>query len=152
MKIKRFRHIAIIVRDMDVMKDFYKTVFGCIEKRDFEISSKEFQKGVGLKNASARSVHLTIPNSAVEIELFQFFEPHNSKWDNAEINDFGIRHFALVIENMNDAILELKARGVAIHSEPVRFDRPREIQGFCFVYIKDPEGNIIELNELPENA
>lgn len=152
MKIKKFRHIALIVKDMNSIIEFYVNTFGCIVKRDFEINSEEFQKGIGIENASARCVHLVIPDSEVEIELFQFYKPHNSEIRKQEINDSGIRHFAIVIENMKDAIVELKSKGILIHSDPIRFEKPKEIKGFCFVYIKDPEGNIIELNELPENA
>ena len=137
---------------MNLVQKFYESTFGCAVKRDFEINSEEFQKGIGIENACARCVHLTIPNSEVEIELFQFFKPNNSVASKQEINDFGIRHFALVIENMNDAIDELKLKGVTIHSEPIKFEKPLEIKGFSFVYVKDPEGNIIELNELPDTV
>ena len=149
MKIKRFRHVALIVKDMNTILDFYTTVFGCMIKRDFEIDSEEFQKGIGIENGSARCVHLILPNSDVEIELFQFYHPVPIAVSKQQINDLGIRHFSLIIDNMDEAICELKLKGVELHSEPIRFEKPKEIKGFCFVYIKDPEGNIIELNELP---
>jgi hypothetical protein len=53
---------------------------------------------------------------------------------------------------MDDAVKELESKGVVFHSKPIRFEMPKEIWGFCFVYFKDPEGNIIELNELPDTA
>lgn len=137
---------------MNKIVEFYTCIFGCIVKRDFEICTEEFQKGIGIEHASARCVHLQIPNSDIEIELFQFYKPQNSNDSKHEIIDFGIRHFAIIIDNMDNAVKELKLKGVVIHSEPIRFEKPKEIRGFCFVYIKDPEGNIIELNELPENA
>jgi|WetSurMetagenome_2_1015567.scaffolds.fasta_scaffold447624_2 glyoxylase I family protein len=152
MEIKRFRHVAVIVKNMDPMKDFYCGIFGCSVKRDFTIESSEFQKGIGIPGASARCVHLSIPGSTVEIELFQFFSPPHAKSDLPEINDTGLRHIALVVDDIYSAVAEIRAKGGVVHADPVRFERPEMLNGFRFVYVKDPEGNIIELNQLPENA
>jgi glyoxylase I family protein len=152
MKIQRFRHIAIIVQSMEAILPFYRDILGFSIKKDFRISNPEFQKGIGLPGASARCIHLALPESAVELELFEFAPPNNRNGDNPAINDSGFRHIALVVQNLDQAVAELKKKGVIFHSAPVRFETPKEIKGFCFVYLKDPEGNFIELNELPEGA
>ena len=152
MKIKRFRHIALIVKSMDSMLTFYQDVLGCVKKRDFVIGSEEFRRGIGIPDATARCVHLTIPNSDVEIELFEFHESSDSLTQPPRINDPGYRHFAIVVEDMDEAVTALKRKGVVFHSNPIRFEQPADIRGFSFVYIRDPEGNIIEINQLPNNA
>ena len=152
MKIQRFRHIAIIVQSMEVMLHFYRDILGFRIIKDFRISNPEFQKGIGLPDASARCVHLALPESTGELELFEFAQPNNRNGDYPAINDPGFRHIALVVQNLDEVVAELKKKGVIFHSAPVRFETPKEIKGFCFVYLKDPEGNFIELNELPEGA
>jgi glyoxylase I family protein len=152
MNIKKFRHIAIIVQSMEAMLPFYRDILGFRIKKDFNISNPEFQKGIGLPDASARCVHLALPESTVELELFEFDPPNNRNDDYHVINDSGFRHIALVVQNLDEAVAELKQKGVVFYSTPVRFEAPKEIKGFCFVYLKDPDGNFIELNELPEGA
>jgi glyoxylase I family protein len=152
MNIKRFRHIAIIVRSMDAMLSFYQNILGFRIKRDSIIDSPKFQKGIGIPGASARCVHLELPESTVELELFEFAQPDKRDGDHPAINDSGFRHIALVVQNLEATVGELKQKGVAFHSPPIRFEAPKEIRGFKFVYLKDPEGNFIELNELPEGA
>lgn len=150
MNIKKFRHIAIIIRSMDAMLPFYQDILGFSIKRDSTINSPEFQKGIGLPSASARCVHLGLPDSTIDLELIEFAPPNKRKCENPAVNDPGFRHIALVVNNLEATVDELKQKGVAFHSPPIRFETPREIRGFRFVYLKDPEGNFIELNELPE--
>jgi glyoxylase I family protein len=152
MQIKKFRHIAIIVRSMDSMLSFYQDILGFSIKRDSIIDSPEFQKGLGLPGATARCVHLALPDSTIDLELLEFSPPDKRKCEAPAVNDFGFRHIALVVNNLEATVDELKLKGVEFHSPPIRFETPREIRGFRFVYLKDPEGNFIELNELPEDV
>jgi len=152
MNIKKVRHIAIIVRSMDAMLPFYQDILGFRIKRDSIIDSPEFQKGMGLPGASARCVHLSLPDSTIDLELLEFARPDKRKREDPAVNDFGFRHIALVVNNLEATVAELKQKGVAFLSPPIRFETPREIRGFRFVYLKDPEGNFIELNELPEGT
>jgi glyoxylase I family protein len=152
MNIKRFRHIAIIVRSMDAMLPFYQNILGFRIKRDSIIDSPEFQKGLSLPGASARCVHLSLQDSPIDLELLEFAPPDKRECDNPAVHDFGFRHIALVVNNLEATVAELKQKGVVFHSPPIRFETPKEIKGFRFVYLKDPEGNFIELNELPEGT
>ena len=59
---------------------------------------------------------------------------------------------ALVVENLQETWKELEGKGISFLSEPIRVKEPKEVAGFQFVYFLDPEGNLIELNELPGGA
>ncbi len=153
MRIKRFRHVAIVANDLSKLIDFYTQTLGFKVKRRYETKSADFQNGVGVPGAEAMGVHLTIPNSDAEMEMFQFTAPVlNSASTPLPANQLGYRHMALVVANIQEAYLELKSKGITFLSEPITFKEPKEIAGFQFVYFRDPEGNIVELNQLPDWA
>jgi len=152
-QIKKFRHVALVVRDLDKMVDFYAQALGFEVKRRFQIKSSDFQKGIGVPGAEAKGVHIIVPNSTVEIELFQFTVPPAPGYDSPlPANQPGYRHIALIVDKLEEAYSELKTRGVTFLSEPIRVKEPKEVAGFQFVYFRDPEGNIVELNQLPQWA
>ncbi len=150
--IQRFRHVAIIVEDLDRMVEFYTRVLGLELKRDFEIESEEFRKGIGIKDAKARGAHLMVPDSNVEIELFQFIDNQSVREKTSIANMIGYRHMAFIVDDLDKTVEILKGNGVEFFSEPITVNEPESVRGFRFVYFRDPEGNIIELNKLPEKA
>ena len=151
--VKRFRHIAVVVRDLENMVRFYTQNLGFEVKRHFNIKSEDFRKGVAIADAEAKGAHLVVPNSSVEIELFQFETPAPNLLNTPlQSNQLGYRHMALVVGNLEETYLELKKSGIEFLSKPITVKEPKEVAGFQFVYFRDPEGNIIELNQLPEWA
>ncbi len=153
MRIKRFRHAAIVAHDLSKLVDFYSQILGFEVKRRYEARSVDFQNGVGVPGADARVVHLTIPNSSVELEMFQFMAPvMDSAAPPLPANQPGFRHMALVVDDIYEAYLELKAKGITFLSEPVTYTEPKEVAGFSFVYFLDPESNIVEFNQLPDGV
>jgi glyoxylase I family protein len=153
MHIKRFRHVAVVANDLSKLVDFYTQILGFEVKRRYEIKSADFQNGVGVPGAEAMGVHMTIPNSNVELEMFQFTAPlMNVSGPPQPANQPGYRHMALIVDNLQDAYSELKSNGITFLSEPIIFKEPKEVAGFQFVYFRDPEGNIVELNQLPDWA
>ena len=148
--IQRFRHVALVVRDLDRMVEFYTTVLGLKLKRTFEIESEEFRKGIGIKDAKAKGAHLMVPDSNVEIELFQFNQSVNEETSVANMT--GYRHIAFIVDDLKHSFEILEENGIKFFSEPITVTEPESVKGFQFVYFRDPEGNIIELNKLPEKA
>ena|SRR5437867_7420476 len=133
------------------MVNFYTQTLGFVVKRRFAIGNEDFRKGIGVPHAEATGAHLMVPNSDVEIELFQFRETRNVLCP-SPANTQGYRHVALVVDNLTESWRELKENGGSFLSEPIMAKEPKEVAGFQFVYFLDPEGNIIELNELPKGA
>jgi catechol 2,3-dioxygenase-like lactoylglutathione lyase family enzyme len=67
-------------------------------------------------------------------------------------NMIGYRHIAFIVDDLDKSFEILKGNGVEFFSEPITVSEPESVKGFRFVYFRDPEGNIIELNKLPEKA
>jgi glyoxylase I family protein len=151
--IQRFRHIALVVHDLEKMIDFYCQTLGFELKRRFEVKNEDFRRGIGIAKAEAKAAHLTFPNSDVEMELFQFGMPQpEAPFMAPSATQLGYRHVALVVSDLQGAYAELIDKGIKFLSEPITMRDPKEVAGFQFVYFRDPEGNIVELNELPEWA
>ncbi len=49
--ISEFRHVAIVVKDISRMIDFYTGLLGFNVKRKLEIESDDFRKGIAIPNA-----------------------------------------------------------------------------------------------------
>lgn len=143
--VKRFRHIGLVVNNFEKMLDFYSNTLGFKILKRFEIESKDFRKGVGLENAKAKVAHLQVSED-VELEMFEYNETLSCS--NKDIaNTEGFRHIALFVENLEDSYIYLKNKNIEFVSEPITINEPITVAGFKFVYFKDPEGNIIELNQ-----
>lgn len=149
-KVNKFRHIAIIVNDFDKMIDFYSKILGFEVLRIFEIETEDFRKGVGISDAKAKVAHLSIPGNGVEIEMFEYSQKRERMEDLSIANAPGFRHMAFFVDNLEEAYESLKENGIEFYSEPILVKEPESVAGFRFVYFKDPEGNIIELNQLPK--
>jgi catechol 2,3-dioxygenase-like lactoylglutathione lyase family enzyme len=52
------------------------------------------------------------------------------------------------VPDLDDAILQLKAKGVPIFSSPWQFPEEGLAGGFLTACIRDPDGNIIELEQI----
>ena len=149
-KYKRLRHIALVVKNKENIIDFYTNILGFQLRDRYIIKSADIRKGIGLPKAKAKGAHLIIPSSDVELELFEFEKNIEKKSEEYIASHPGFRHIAIVVETLKETYEYLKNKNVSFISEPICVNEPDCFKGFKFVYMKDPEGNIIELNQLPE--
>jgi glyoxylase I family protein len=147
--IQRFRHVAIVVEDLEAMIAFYTSVFGLKVIQRYETAAEDFRRGVGLPGARASAAHLQVPNSPVQIEMFQYADSPTSDPRRSRADVPGYRHIAFVVESLDQACARLRDEGLEFFSEPITLRLPGSSAGTRFVYFTDPEGNIVELNELP---
>ena len=128
MKFNRIHHIAIICSNYAVSKDFY------VNKLGLQVVQEIYRS-----NRNSYKLDLTV-NGLYQIELFSFPDPP------ARINGpeaAGLRHLAFAVENIVDAVAELKEQGIA--TEPIRVDEYTQKQ---FTFFADPDGLPLELYEV----
>jgi methylmalonyl-CoA/ethylmalonyl-CoA epimerase len=133
MKIKRLEHVAIAVKDIDKSMAMLESVFG------FKL---DYREQVGTTKLAMYPVGETF------IEFVQTVAPDSriAKW----IGEKGdsIYHLCFEVEDIDEALAELKQKGVALLDET-----PRTGHGGSRIAFLDPEstGNIlIELAQLPD--
>ena len=129
MNIKAIHHVAILTDkdSYEVSKDFYTSVLG------FEIILETYRK-----ERDSYKLDLAIAGK-YQIELFSFpdFRPRGS-YPEAK----GLRHLAFAVDDIEEAVTELRAKGV--ETEDIRID---ELTGQQFVFFNDPNGQPLELYE-----
>lgn len=142
----RYVHTNIIAKDANRLIGFYKTVFHCENINGTrDLRGEWLDKLTGLSEAHITGEHLLLPgynNEHPTLEIFSY--DTLKKAIPAEINRPGIAHIAFEVDDVEATLKEvIKAGGSAV-GEVVTADYPDGTQA-VFVYAKDPEGNIIEL-------
>ncbi|WP_157949984.1 VOC family protein [Vallitalea okinawensis] len=145
MKARSLSHVGVTVTDFENAVRWYHDTFGCYLISELHLD-KEQVEGLyelyGLKDTSIRIGFLRFPKGGV-IEIFEFsptLEKSKVKW-----NQPGYTHVALDVKNVNKVYQCLKAKGVQFYSEP------QKNNGSDWVFLKDPDGNLIEIMDLKFN-
>lgn len=141
----KFAHTNIIARDWKKLSQFYQDVFSCetvYPERD--LKGDWIDQVTTLKNTHIRGVHLRLPghgNSGPTLEIFQYNKINNAK---KTINTSGFSHIAFLVDDLEDILQKLLQNGGSQLGKIVEKEIPNT-GTITFVYTKDPEGNIVEI-------
>ena len=133
--IRDIDHLVLRVTDLEAMIGFYRAVFGCtIERRREDLGLVQLRAGRALIDLVPVAGPLGKAGGA----------PPGSEGRNLD-------HFCLRIEPFDDAAIRrhLAALGIAIDAAGTRFGAEGDGPSF---YIRDPEGNTVELKGPPSSA
>lgn len=125
----KIEHIAILVQDLEGIKEFYSRHFHAQAGEKYHNPQKGFT-----------SYFLSFPKDGARLEIMSRKDVGASV-DSSEV--FGLAHFALSVgteEAVREKTEELRAAGVTITGEP-RWTG----DGYYESLIHDPEGNILEI-------
>lgn len=127
-KVAELDHLVLRCRNQPMMLDFYTRVVGLAEERRVEsIGLIQLRAGSGM------------------VDLIPASEPRRK--DARDLD-----HFCLGVEipDLGAALEYLRGRGVEIVGEPtIRYGARG---AGLSVYIRDPEGNLVELKQMPPRA
>lgn len=141
-----FNHIGIVVQDLKEMVAFYQST------TDFEIIKRELISGSGAadklyneKNISYETVTFKAPNML--LELTQFAIPLDEKIRKMPPEGPGMTHTCYQSPSWKSGYLRFKNKNAEILS---RGDTPVDLGGYgvTYAYAYDPEGNMIEMEQL----
>jgi catechol 2,3-dioxygenase-like lactoylglutathione lyase family enzyme len=129
-----FDHVGLSVSDLDAQHRFYAGALGLDTVEEcFELAA-----------AHVRSVILRAANG-LKIELIERAgsnpQEYADPYDGAGTQ--GYFHWAVHVENLDSAYERMLGAGAREVSAPAAAVRP----GMRFAYVKDPEGNLLELIE-----
>ncbi len=145
MKVK-FVHTNIIAKDWRKLAQFYINVFGCepvYPERD--LKGDWIDRVTNLKDVHIRGMHLRLPGyvDGPTLEIFQYNHQIESN-ELPALNKTGFAHIAFQVDDVQFFYNKLLANGGSKLGELVE----KDIEGvgvLTVVYARDPEGNIIEI-------
>ncbi len=142
MKVHRIDHVGIVVNDLPAAKAFFLDL-GLEVLGETEVKGEWVERVIGLKNVRSTVVMLGMPEGEANIELAKFYMPSDEKGIQYPLaNTPGIRHIAIVVEDIEAVVAKLKKKGAELFGEIQNYEN---VYKLC--YVRGPEGIILELAE-----
>ena len=142
----RYTHTNIITKDWKNLADFYINVFNCeIVQPVRNLSGDWLSKGTGVKHAHIQGTHLRLPGygeNGPTLEIYQY--PEIIASGKPAANKKGFSHIAFQVTEMN-VILEKALKYGAKKIGELTTHPVENVGLLTFIYISDPDGNIIEI-------
>ncbi|QIG80769.1 VOC family protein [Stakelama tenebrarum] len=145
--IRGIHHVAIHCRDLDRMRKFYEEAFG------FELVGEEFEWKdtevldtlIDVKGSAARGCMMRA--GSCYVEMFQFAAPQGETRPRDPF-DKGYTHFCIDVGSDIEGEYErLKGLGMTFGAPA-----PMDMGHVKSVYGRDPEGNVVELQQTADNC
>lgn len=133
MRVKRIDHLGIAVADIAAAKRFYEEILG------LRLTREEVVEDQGVRT------HF-YPLAGVKLELLESITADGPIAKHLDKRGPGLQHVAVEVEDIVEAIAELKAKGVRMLDDVPR--KGVEDSRIAFVHPKDTHGVLLELVEL----
>ena len=131
-KVNKVDHVGIAVKDLEQAKKFYAEMLGI--------------PAMGEEVVAEQKVKVCfIPCGDSEIELLESTEPDGPIAKFIEKKGEGIQHVALNVDNIENALADLKEKGVRLIDEKPRYGAGGA--SIAFVHPKSTGGILLELSE-----
>ena len=142
----KYKHTNIVAQDWQTLSQFYQDVFDCkVLPPERDLKGTWLDNGTGVANAHLKEVHLLLPgygDKGPTLEIYQYAnnEPRSATAANRE----GIMHLAFEVDNVESVTEEIMKKGGSMVGN-ITSSKVEGLGLLTFVYLTDPEGNIIEL-------
>ena len=144
----RYAHVNIVARDWQQLARFYQQVFQCREVPPARDHHGEWiARLTGVPGVRVRGIHLRVPGWGEQgptLEIFQF-EPPGPAPPKA-IHRQGLAHLAFVVPDLEAYRQKVLQHGGGQLGTVETIDIPHWGR-LTLVYMTDPEGNIVELQQ-----
>jgi predicted enzyme related to lactoylglutathione lyase len=142
----KYKHTNIVARDWQNLARFYENVFGCVRvPPERHLSGDWLEEGTGVSHAQLSGVHLRLPGfdkDGPTLEIFQYDRLEYKPETKANREGFG--HIAFEVDDVGKALQKVLDHGGRQLGKVVSHELPG-VGLLTFIYVVDPEGNIIEL-------
>ena len=142
----KYVHTNLVARDWRSLADFYIETFGCEPVppvRDY--SGEKVDTVTGLKGARVRGMHLKLPGYGSGGPTLEIFEYNSVDPDGpSPVNRPGFAHIAFLVDSVEAASEAMSTNGGSPLGDIVTMTIATGAE-VTLIYMKDPEGNIVEL-------
>lgn len=143
-------HAGIAVKSLDVSIPFYTDVLG-LELLGIEEPKKSRGDKLAVPGAFIQTAHFKVPGTDEEIELIEYKEPASMFNYGAPVNTPGCVHIAFRVDDIEAQIAKMKEQNVAFCSDQYETIVGGPIDGWKWIYFKDPDGTNMELIEVTKD-
>ena len=139
-------HIGLTVSDLERSAAFYREHLGLTYVGALSMDGPETERLFGTRGCRARVGYLRSDDPAAPlVELIQFLDAP-PKQGRPDLRTTSISELCFAVADIDAEYARLKAEGVEFLSEPQTFDSRADGFGVSrAVYLRDPDGNILEL-------
>ncbi|MEI3852060.1 MULTISPECIES: VOC family protein [Ensifer] len=141
----KLAHINLVARDADALAAFYMNVLKCEPLREPRmLSGEKVSRGNGVANSEIYTIWLKFP--ALDRPFLEIHE-HKAIHDRSQprVNEPGFGHLSFQMDDIRAVLSEVIQAGGSQIGEITDFgtkDKP-----YLIAYARDPEGNILELEQ-----
>lgn len=138
----RMDNVGIVVDDLKAAIAFF-TELGLELEGDTTVEGQWVDRVLGIDGVRSDIAMMRTPDGRSKIELSRFHRPKAiSAEPNAPVNTLGIRRIMFAVEDIEEVLGRLRARGAELVGEVVDY---QDIYRLC--YVRGPEGVLIALAE-----
>ena len=149
MKVEWLHHTGFNVSNMDQSLEFYQNLLGLEVTRDFVFEGETIDKLGGIPHSKAHLVFLGNGDGRHFLELVEWLNPTGAPADPTPINNVGVSHLGLQIDDADRFYAELSSKGVRFTSDsPVTREDAVYPAARKICFLQDPDGNRIEFLEI----
>jgi catechol 2,3-dioxygenase-like lactoylglutathione lyase family enzyme len=143
MTLRRMDNVLIVVDDLEAVKAFFLEL-GLELEGETTVEDPSVGRLVGLQNVRATLAMMRTPDGHGRIELDKFHTPEAIRTgpENAPVNALGIRRIMFAVDDIDDVVARLLARGAELVGEVVQYG-----DAYRLAYVRGPEGIMIALAE-----
>jgi catechol 2,3-dioxygenase-like lactoylglutathione lyase family enzyme len=147
----KYVHTNLMAHDWQKLATFYQDVFGCVPvppMRDF--SGEALERATNIPNAAFQGMHLKLPGfgeNGPTLEIFQY-QNMPARLETL-VHRPGFGHIAFLVDDVAKARRAVLEAGGQDVGEAITL-QTTDGRRVTFVYVTDPEGNILELQSWNE--
>jgi len=143
----KYAHTNIITDDWKMLSDFYIAVFGCRPiPPERDLAGDWLDKATNIKEAHLKGIHLALPGYDGNLPTLEIFQYDVNEPSEQVPNRKGFGHVAFWTDNVAGLLAALIKQGGSQLGEIVHTQIPGAGH-LTFVYARDPDGNIIEIQD-----
>ena len=144
MQITRFDHVSFTVGELQRSIAFYSR-FGFEPYKRYVSAGPDVDEGTETHDADMEIVWLTHPLGGPMLELIRYLNYPSGR--SALSSKVGAAHLCFATSDIHSARRELQSVGAQFLSDP-----HQDAFGMRWVYLRDPDGNVVELVQDPPTS
>jgi catechol 2,3-dioxygenase-like lactoylglutathione lyase family enzyme len=140
MTVRRMDHVGVVVDDLADATAFFVEL-GLELLGEMSLENASVDRIVGLEGVRTNVAMMQTPDGHGRLELIEYKTPPGPAGDRrAPANTPGLRHLTFAVDDLDDVLACLQARGAELVGDVVPYENSYRI---C--YLRGPEGIIVEL-------